>query len=127
MANSYRLDPDLLAAAAELWCDHLRNDAATVAALVESGTCGRSKAYELVRQVRSDALATSTAAAPRFNVASYVISQWVQLVESSAVPEDRRAALTGLTSATARLKIREVPATGILAELQSDASDNLPP
>lgn len=105
MANAYRIDPELLATAREVWMDCARDDAATVRTLVDSEVCGRSKAYELVRSVRSDYQAETT---ERVDVAAYAIAAWRDLVESATSAEERRAALTGLTNALARLKIREI-------------------
>lgn len=105
MANAYRVDPELLITAREVWVDHSRDDAATVRALVDSNVCGRSKAYEVIKHLRSDHLAETT---ERVDVGAYVVAGWRDLVESASTDEDRRAALTGLTNALARLKIREV-------------------
>jgi hypothetical protein len=99
--------PDQIAAAAELLADGVDDPAA---ALMETFGISRATAYRRLGQAESDRQAEAGASRQTVDLGELAMAEYWRLVQGAADPEQRLAALTAMTSAMAKLKVRHLPA-----------------
>lgn len=114
MANSYNPPISELNEARQIWDDTDHDRKTTVATLTANGW-GKSKAYEVVRQLADEDAIANEVNAPIVDYGAIIMKRYMAILDHVAESDTDKqmAVLEGMTNCCHKLKIRTIKASGL--------------